>query len=226
MARVERDRELLVILERGDGAAALAWLVRAHGTGLRAFAARRLPAWAKPWGIDEICQEVWADAFVHLASYRREGPVRAWLFGIADHKILDFFRRNRRETPLEDAVSKLIDASTRRPSRVLAGAERMRALTAIFDTLEPDVRTLVTWRYGDGLKPAQILLRIVNDGLAAEVDLDPQVRALLASGDDERRSLEKKLVNLITQRIHRAVLRIIELWKEHEASHRIDGEGR
>jgi RNA polymerase sigma-70 factor (ECF subfamily) len=225
MARVgTTDRELLVILERGDGAAAMAWLVRAHGDGLRAFVARRLPVWARPWGIDEVCQEVWADAFLHLASYRREGPVRAWLFGIADHKVVDFFRRRGRETPLEDVVSKLVEASTRRPSRVLAGIERKRALKGIIEALEPGQRTLVAWRYGDGLKPAQILQRIVNEGVAQEVDLEEQVRAFLASGADERKSLEKKLVNLITQRIHRAVLRVIELWKAYEASHPVEGE--
>jgi RNA polymerase sigma-70 factor (ECF subfamily) len=217
-----KDGELLVILERGDRPAAMAWLVRVHGEGLRAFVARRLAVWARPWGIDEVCQEVWADALLHLASYRRQGPVRAWLFGIADHKIADFFRRRRRDAPLDDAVSKLIEASTHRPSRVLARVERMRAVKAILEALEPEQRTLIVWRYGDGLKPAQILQRLVNEGLAAEVGLDSQVRALLAADGDQRRSLEKKVINLITQRIHRAVLRVIELWKEQEASRRVE----
>jgi RNA polymerase sigma factor (sigma-70 family) len=218
------EHELLVILERGDASAAIEWLIHAHDAELRAFIAGRLPRWARPWGIDEIRQEVWADAFRHLASYRREGPARGWLFGIAGHKIVDLVRRHRRLAPLEDVVSKLVEASTRRPSRALARAERLRTAAAILEALEPEKRTLVAWRYGEGLKPAQILERIVREGRAAEVDLEPQVRALSASEGDLRKDLEKKLINAITQRIHRAVLQVIELWKQHEGSPPVAGE--
>src|SRR5215831_568913 len=109
------ERELLVMLKRGDAAAAVAWLVGAHGADLRTFVSRRLPKWAKPWGMEEVCQEVWADAFFHLPNYRGDGPARGWLLGVAGHKVADFLRRHERTRPLEDLVSKLVEASTLRP---------------------------------------------------------------------------------------------------------------
>jgi RNA polymerase sigma factor (sigma-70 family) len=210
------EDDFAVVLERGDWNAAITWLIRLHEADLRAFVARRLPAWAKPSEIDEVCQEVWAEALANLSSYRRESPARGWLFGIANHKIVDFLRHHRRLLPLEDIVSKLIEASTLRPSRALAGAELRRIAQTVVETLEPDKRTLIRWRYRDGLKPAQILERLVTEGGAAEVDLEQQVEALSTASREERGILEKRLINLITQRIHRAVLQLIELWKRHE----------
>lgn len=43
----------------------------------------------------DLTAEVFAAALVARSSYRRETPIGGWLFGIAQHKLIDSFRRGR-----------------------------------------------------------------------------------------------------------------------------------
>lgn len=64
-------------------------LTRAHTRHLRGFLARRVGAEA----VDDVLQETWLAVWTALPGYKRQARFKAWLFGIALHKINDHHRR-------------------------------------------------------------------------------------------------------------------------------------
>jgi DNA-directed RNA polymerase specialized sigma24 family protein len=69
-------------------------MYRRYERPLPAFFMRRL---GQPDLAADFTAEVFAAAFVGRASYRpADAPVHLWLFGIAQHKLIDSLRRGRR----------------------------------------------------------------------------------------------------------------------------------
>lgn len=56
--------------------------------------------------LEDICQEVFTQAFLRLRQFRRDSPFEHWLLRIATHKSYDYLRRRRRadETISADAL--------------------------------------------------------------------------------------------------------------------------
>ena len=53
--------------------------------------------------IEDLVQEVFLSAWESLARYRGDGPLQAWVMGIARHKVEDYYRqRLRTPEPLDD----------------------------------------------------------------------------------------------------------------------------
>ena len=96
-ARVKSPRPRLA--ERLADPALLAALTR--------FVGARVPSSE----VDDIVQSVVADAMVSTHPPTEEEQVAPWVHGIARHKVVDWFRANRREVPqdpeLQDAVGAL-----------------------------------------------------------------------------------------------------------------------
>jgi RNA polymerase sigma factor (sigma-70 family) len=69
-------------------------LYRRYERPLLAFFLRRT---GEPELAADLTAEVFAAALVARSSYRPETPVSGWLFGIAQHKLIDSFRRGRVE---------------------------------------------------------------------------------------------------------------------------------
>ena len=68
-------------------------LLRASAPLLTAFFARRLGHGQAD--LDDLVQEVLIAVYLRYAHYDRSRPFRAWLFGIARHKMVDYFRGRR-----------------------------------------------------------------------------------------------------------------------------------
>ncbi len=77
-----------------------------HGSALYSYAMTRLRDSHKA---EEAVQETLVAALTAQARYAGGASVRTWLIGILKHKILDQFRREARETPLEDPEEVLED---------------------------------------------------------------------------------------------------------------------
>ncbi len=61
--------------------------------------------------VDDLVQEVFIAAWENLSSFRGTSPLRAWLLGIARHKVEDYYRRLFRSAePLESAVAEELPA--------------------------------------------------------------------------------------------------------------------
>ncbi|HWH10376.1 MAG TPA: RNA polymerase sigma factor [Solirubrobacteraceae bacterium] len=92
----ERDAELLARIGRGDQEA-FAIFYRAHLDGVVAFLARRVPGREQAF---DLAAETFAAVVVGARSYAADGPVAAWLYGIARNKLRESLRRGR----VEDAA--------------------------------------------------------------------------------------------------------------------------
>ena len=68
-------------------------LLRASAPLLAAFFARRIGHGQAD--LDDLVQESLIAVYLRRANYDRSRPFRAWLFGIARHKMVDYFRSRR-----------------------------------------------------------------------------------------------------------------------------------
>lgn len=104
---------------------------------------------------EEVAQETLIAAHDAMASYREEGTVRAWLFGIARRlcarRIETRVRRERRLRLVHDsqAFAGMPDDQIERHRR----AERIRAA---LDELKPSERDVIVLRYEAGLSYREI----------------------------------------------------------------------
>lgn len=87
------DAELLALLLRKDRKAA-ARFVAAHIDAVYAYARHRLTPRADL--VDDVVQDVFLAAMNGLAAFRGQSSLRAWLMGIARHKIEDVYRQRLR----------------------------------------------------------------------------------------------------------------------------------
>lgn len=80
-----------------DVEAAETWLDR-HGSALYRFALLSL---RDPQKAEDMVQETFVAALQGRARFNGDASVRTWLIGILKHKIMDQFRHDAREAPLE-----------------------------------------------------------------------------------------------------------------------------
>src|SRR5262250_2547399 len=52
--------------------------------------------------VDDLMQEVLISAWRNLPNFRGDAGLRAWVLGIARHKVEDYYRKRIREAELED----------------------------------------------------------------------------------------------------------------------------
>ena len=99
------DRALIAEI-RGGAERAFNVLVDRHQQAVRMFLRRLL---GNDADADDLAQETFLAAWMHARSFRDEGNVRSWLFGIAWRKAKgaqrSWFRRRARETLHQDLLS-------------------------------------------------------------------------------------------------------------------------
>jgi RNA polymerase sigma-70 factor, ECF subfamily len=100
--------------------------------------------------IEDLMQEILISAWRSLSTFRAEAGLRAWILGIARHKVEDYYRRRIREAASqEDDVSE--EPATAFPIEdhmdAVANRERVQQIIARM----PEAYALaLTWRYRDG----------------------------------------------------------------------------
>ena len=57
--------------------------------------------------LEDICQEVFVQAYFKLRQYRRDSPFQHWLLRITTHKCYDYLRKRRRSAPTTSVESML-----------------------------------------------------------------------------------------------------------------------
>lgn len=141
---VERDRK------------AVAEFVANHADALYGYVRLRLAPRTEQ--ADDVVQEVFLAAWQRIGSFRGESPLRAWLLGIARHKIEDVYRQRLREPdplPEDDGPGEtptdtgfLDDAIDRRRLRARA--------TAVLNELPEAYSTVLLWRYWEHRSTAEM----------------------------------------------------------------------
>lgn len=144
---------------------------------------------------DDVCQEVWAAAREALPRFQFDCRPRVWLRAIARHKLVDAYRRHASNDTLDSELAGLdavgaqlgLKAPTT-PTARLDRETRAAVLRAALAALAPDERELLSLRYVEDLKPAEIV-RVL--------ELDEPV-------------------NTVSQRIVRLVKRLRDELRRHE----------
>ena len=101
--------------------------------------------------VEDLMQEVLISAWTNLPSFRADAGLRAWVLGIARHKVEDYYRNRIRETELENE-----DTETKEPTVVSEIQDRLEAAAdheRVHRTLAqlPEAYGLaLIWRYRDG----------------------------------------------------------------------------
>jgi RNA polymerase sigma-70 factor (ECF subfamily) len=149
------DLELVRRLQAGDRKA-IADFVAEHADALYAHVRFRLAPRADR--ADDVVQEVFLAAWRSLGNYRGESSIRAWLLGIARHKIEDVYRDRLREPdalPQDDSAGDAAADPELLDARIDRQRVRERA-AAILGELPEAYGTVLLWRYWEHRSVAQM----------------------------------------------------------------------
>lgn len=99
--------------------------------------------------VEDLMQEILISAWRGLSSFRAEAGLRAWVLGIARHKVEDFYRRRIREAAAQEddvAEEPAISFSIEEHMDAAASRERVQEIM----TRMPEAYGLaLMWRYRD-----------------------------------------------------------------------------
>jgi RNA polymerase sigma-70 factor (ECF subfamily) len=139
-------------LARGDAHEAVALAARHHGARLGRFCMALLGNAAEA---EEAVQDAFVAAFDAFATYRGEGSVRSFLFGIARHvcakKLATRVRRDRRLALVHDA-----DAVAESPHELVERRARAHSMRLVLEDMRPTEREALLLRYEAELSFAEV----------------------------------------------------------------------
>jgi RNA polymerase sigma factor (sigma-70 family) len=144
----DSDDDVTALVDRGDLGAALHHLMKRHRAGVYRYcrAVLRDPVLA-----DDVCQQIFIQAFRDLPQFHRHSTLRTWLFAIARHRILDAAKARRRwrarqgDAPTTDAPD-----PQHSPADSLEARRRREALARGLERLDDRSRSAVLLRYHQG----------------------------------------------------------------------------
>jgi RNA polymerase sigma factor (sigma-70 family) len=158
-ASVEEDASLVKAARRDP--AAFAALYRRYVTPIYRYIYSRLGNVADA---ENLTAQVFTEALEGLHRYRERGNFAAWLFTIARHKVSDYYRRQRPNPPLNEALDSPVDGTD--PLAHMVQEEALRRLAALVTRLDKEQQELLRLRFAGGLTYGEIG-RIVGRSEAA-----------------------------------------------------------
>jgi RNA polymerase sigma-70 factor (ECF subfamily) len=125
---------------------ATAEFVNTYTDAVYAFIRRRLSP--RHDLVDDLVQEVFIAAWENLTSFRGTSPLRAWLLGIARHKVEDYYRKLLQAAqPLESSVAEELPA-VELDIEAIADRERTEQRAhQVLDELPEHYSVALRWRY-------------------------------------------------------------------------------
>lgn len=103
---------------------------------------------------EDLTQEVFLAACRSVAEYRASSSLRAWILGVARHKVEDYYRARVPLSDLEEAGT-LADSSAPLDS-VLDQSRLREQVVTVLDQLPETHRLLLKWKYWDQKATAEI----------------------------------------------------------------------
>jgi RNA polymerase sigma-70 factor, ECF subfamily len=99
--------------------------------------------------VDDLVQEVFLVALEKLSQYRSEGPLQAWIVGIARHKVEDHYRARLRMPEAIDSVEddSIYLATFPEFDQLLAKDQLRRDTWRVMSELSEQYRVALIWRY-------------------------------------------------------------------------------
>jgi len=141
-----------------------------HADALYRFALLRVN---DPQVAEDLVQDTFVSALRAVDRYRGQASVRTWLIGILKHKVVDHFRKDKREITAsdlghesEESGQEYFDEKGRwkdpprawdvTPESLLEDKEFRHAFTNCLDDLSPSFRDAFTMKEIDGMKGEEI----------------------------------------------------------------------
>jgi RNA polymerase sigma-70 factor (ECF subfamily) len=141
----------------GGDEAPLAWLYEAHAPAILAYLRLRV---AVPEDVEDLLLEVFLAALERLdfLEYRSSERQRAWLRGVAAHKVADYYRRqgSRQEERLERVAATLYADEAHSPERLAMAREEYERLQTLLRGLPRLQQQVIHLRFVYGLRSAEI----------------------------------------------------------------------
>ena len=150
-AVVETSDRLTALIERQDHRAVIAECARRFGPALGRFCLSLLGNQADA---EEAVQETMLAAHRGLATWRRDGSLKSWLFGIARRQSARVSEKRKRAQHLQLVPDDV--ASSSDTEEELAAARRASRVRAALSRLKPSERDALLLRYQAGLSYAEI----------------------------------------------------------------------
>lgn len=145
------DDPITALIRQGEHRQAIARCVAEHGGSVGRLCMALLGSQADA---EEVVQETFMAAHAALSSYRGEGTVRAWLFGIARRQCARRLERRTRHQRKLEVVPDDDDALA--PDGSFARKRRAIAVRAALEQLKPSHREALVLRYQGGLSFREI----------------------------------------------------------------------
>ena len=162
----ESDAALIQRMQSGDQTATAAFYRRYLGVLWRFVRVRT----QQDADARDIVGETFLAAMRAVASVSPDVPVAAWLMGIARHKLADGQRRTSRHRDALQSLDRLVppDDDAISPAESADDLGRLRQVLA---DMPDDDRTLLEWKYLEGLSVNQIAARTARSEKAVESSL-------------------------------------------------------
>jgi len=185
------DDDVTGYIERGELRTALHHLMKRHRPRVYHYCSTAL---RDPDLADDVCQQIFIQAFRDLSRFHGRSKIRIWLFGIARHRILDAAKaRRRRLAHVQGGLDE--DAPDVRPSPAESLDERRRraALARSLERLDHRARRALVLRYQEGLtfeemaavcreKPGTLAARVARALPVLRAELESRQRVARSVG--------------------------------------------
>ena len=89
---------------------------------------------------EDLTAQVFSEAFESLERYQERGSFAAWLFTIAHRRVIDYYRRQRPQITLDEALSPFIDSTG--PLDQVMRTESLHQLLRLVAQLDDDKQEL------------------------------------------------------------------------------------
>jgi RNA polymerase sigma-70 factor (ECF subfamily) len=131
---------------------------------------------------EDVISRTFERLLLRLESYDpRRGGALPFALAIARNLLVDDLRAQRPGAPLEEAAAQLVE--TRTPLAELLRGEEVQAARERYEKLSPEVRELLTLRYGDALSCAEIGELLGLSTAAVRQRLSRAIRSLRAGAN-------------------------------------------
>lgn len=170
---VAADRELARRVLAGD-TEAFEVFFDSHVHGLYRYASARL---RDPETAQDVVQSTFAEALANLGSFRGDGRLAAWLYGICRYQLSAHVRRGRRRPAhleLSEEIPNLLDlaehlpGAPESPDLALDRREIRAQVHAALDQLPERYAATLEWKYLEDLPVKEIARRLATSPKAAE----------------------------------------------------------
>jgi len=134
------DEQLVEATLSGDEHA-YAELTRRHRSRVFGVAARFARDAAE---LEDICQDVFVQAYFKLRQFRRDSPFEHWVMRITTYKCYDYLRKRRREGPVVSVDAMLESGYEPHAPEPAAPHPHLERLHAALAQLSPKERLVIT----------------------------------------------------------------------------------